>query len=137
MITSGRSLISPDRKEIFGANWDTEDVYVWDLRGRLQRTLTISELEKRMLGTAAGSTSRSGVAVQDWKIVGDRLYASGLFKTPAPVPAPPESRLLILDRFLEADCQSRLIVLPPHRGIQLAQEAMPFRMVLSIFCPRI
>jgi len=120
----GAVAVSSDRKEIFGANWDTEDVYVWDLRGRLQRTLNGSELEKRMLGTIAGSTSRSGVAVQDWKIVGDRLYASGLFKTPASAPVSPESRLLIFDRFLEADCQSRLIVLPAQRGIELAREAM-------------
>src|SRR6185295_2163532 len=77
----GAVAVSADRKEVFGANWDTEDVYVWDLRGRLQHTLNDSELQKRMLGTIAGSNSRSGVAVQDWKIVGDRLYASGLFKT--------------------------------------------------------
>jgi Family of unknown function (DUF6454) len=120
----GAVAVSGDRKEVFGANWDTEDVYVWDLTGRLERTLTGSDLEKRMLGTAPGSASRSGVAVQDWKVVDDRLYASGLFKTTAAVPAPTESRLLILDRFLEADCHSRAIVLPPHRGIELAQEAM-------------
>jgi hypothetical protein len=120
----GAVAISPDRQEIFGANWDTEDVYVWDLTGRLQRTLTGSDLQKRMLGTAAGSASRSGVAVQDWKVVGDRLYASGLFKTSGSATASLESRLLIFDRFLQADCQSRLIVLPAQRGIELAQEAM-------------
>jgi hypothetical protein len=120
----GAVAVSPDRKEVFGANWDTEDVYVWDLRGRLQRTLNGSELQKRMLGTIAGSASRSGVAVQDWKIVGDRLYASGLFKTPASAPASPESRLLIFDRFLKNDYESRLIVLPPLRGIELTREAM-------------
>jgi len=131
----GAVAISPDRKEILGANWDTEDVYVWDLRGRLQRTLTGLELQKRMLGTAAGSNSRSGVAVQDWKIVGDRLYASGLFKTPASVPAPPESRLLIFDRFLKSDCESRLIVLPQQRGIELAQEAMAISDGIIHFLP--
>jgi uncharacterized protein DUF6454 len=120
----GAIAVSAERKEVFGANWDTEDVYVWDLTGRPQRTLTGLDLQKRMLGIAAGSKSRSGVAVQDWKVVGDRLYASGLFKTPASVSAPPDSRLLILDRFLETDCQSRLIVLPLQRGIELAREAM-------------
>ena len=55
----GAVAVSPDRKEVFGANWDTEDVYVWDLTGRLERTLTGLDLEKRMLGTAAGSNSRS------------------------------------------------------------------------------
>ena len=131
----GALAVSPERKEIFGANWDTEDVYVWDLRGRLQRTLIGSELQKRMLGTTAGSNSRSGVAVQDWKIVGDRLYASGLFKTPASMPVSPESRLLIFDRFLKSDCESRLIVLPPLRGIELAQEAMAISDGLIHFLP--
>jgi hypothetical protein len=76
----GAVAVSADHRIVFGANWDTEAVYVWDFDGRLQRTLNGPELESRGLGIVSGANGRAGLAVQDWKVVGDRLFASGLFR---------------------------------------------------------
>ena len=40
----GAVAVAAESKLIFGANWDTERVYVWDFKGRLQRMLTDVEL---------------------------------------------------------------------------------------------
>lgn len=120
----GAVAVSPDHQEILGASWDTENIYVWDFAGRTKRNWTVSELKARHLGIAAGSDGRSGVAVQDWKIQGNRLYASGLFKTIGFTSPPPFSRLLVLNPHSENADEPHLFVLPRHQGAELAQEAM-------------
>jgi hypothetical protein len=120
----GAVAVSKEHGLLFGANWDTERVYVWDLKGSLQRTLRGDELEARGLGVMAGPEGRAGVAVQDWKVVGDRLYASGLFRSPKLAAASPASRVCWFERFLERDFQPRTVTLPRRDGIELAREAM-------------
>lgn len=120
----GAVAVSPDHQEILGASWDTENIYVWDFAGRAKRQWTATELNARHLGIAAGSDGRSGVAVQDWKIQGNRLYASGLFKSIGSPPPPPSSRVLVLQLYSESAVESSLFVLPRHQGAELAQEAM-------------
>ena len=120
----GAVAVSTEHGLLFGANWDTEKVYVWDLKGSLQRTLRGDELGARGLGVVAGPEGRAGVAVQDWKVVGDRLYASGLFRSPKLAAASPASRLCWFEHFLEPDFQRRTVTLPRRDGIELAREAM-------------
>ena len=120
----GAVAVSTEHGLLFGANWDTEKVYVWDLKGSLQRTLRGDDLEARGLGVVAGPGGRAGVAVQDWKVVGDRLYASGLFRSPKLAAASPASRLCWFEHFLEPDFQRRAVTLPRRDGIELAREAM-------------
>ena len=120
----GAVAVSTEHGLLFGANWDTEKVYVWDLKGQLQRTLRGDELEARGVGAVAGSEGRAGVAVQDWKVVGERLYASGLFGSPRSATASPASRVCWFERFMERDFQRRTVTLPRRDGIELAREAM-------------
>jgi hypothetical protein len=82
------------------------------------------ELEARGLGVVAGPEGRAGVAVQDWKVVGDRLYASGLFRSPQLATASPASRLCWFEHFLEPDFQRRTVTLPRRDGVELGREAM-------------
>jgi len=120
----GAVAVAADRSLVFGANWDTETVYVWDLEGRLKRTLTGSALGQRGLGAVTGAERRAGVAVQDWKVVGDRLFASGLFRASGSAAVSPESRLMSFTSFLEPDFQRWIVALPLHEGTELAREAM-------------
>jgi hypothetical protein len=120
----GAVAVSVDRKIVFGANWDTEAVYMWDFDGRLQRTLKGLELEGRGLGVVSGVYARAGLAVQDWKVVGDQLFASGLFLGPGAVAESPQSRLMSFAGFSEPGCQQRSISLPKQDGTELAREAM-------------
>jgi len=117
----GALAVEARRGLVLGANWDTETVYVWDLGGRLQRTLTRSDLEARGLGVAASGEGRPGVAVQDWKFVGAELVASGLFRGSTP---DSRSRLLSFESFLESDSRKRVVALPLQQGTQLANEGM-------------
>ena len=120
----GAVAVSTEHGLLFGANWDTEKVYVWDLKGQLQRTLRGDELEARGVGAVAGSEGRAGVAVQDWKVVGERLYASGLFRSPKLATASLASRLCWFEHFLERDFQCRTVTLLGRHGVELAREAM-------------
>ena len=120
----GAVAVSTKHGLLFGANWDTERVYVWDLKGHLQRTLRGDELEARGLGVVAGLEGRAGVAVQDWKVVGDRLFASGLFRSPKPATVSPASRVCWFEHFLEPDFQRWTVTLPRRDGIELGREAM-------------
>lgn len=120
----GALAVSGERGLLLGANWDTEKVYVWNLEGRLQRTLTAPELKLRELGVQAESEPRVGVAVQDWKLIGGQLYASGLQRSPASPEASTESRVLCFTNFLEADFHRRTLRLPLRGGLQLAREGM-------------
>jgi hypothetical protein len=120
----GAVAVSADCQLIFGANWDTERFCVWDFKGRLQQTLTDAEVKARGLRVVAGSEGRSGVAVQVWKLVKDRLFASGLFRAPGAATVTTESRLIWCVGSLEPDFQRQSVMLPLRNGIQLAREAM-------------
>jgi hypothetical protein len=131
----GAVAVSPERQLLVGATWDTEKVYVWNFKGHLQRSLTVSELKTRELGVQVGSASRAGVALQDWKFVGDRLFGSGLFR-PSGLPAgSAESRLICFTNFLEADFQRWTVRLPLLNGTQLAREAMAISEGILHFIP--
>ena len=120
----GAVAVSTEHGLLFGANWDTEKVYVWDLKGQLQQVLSGDRLEARGLGVVAGQEGRAGIAVQDWKVVGDRLYASGLFRSPKSATVSPASRLCWFEHFLEASFQRQTVTLPRRDGIDLGREAM-------------
>jgi len=131
----GSVAVSPEHGLLFGANWDTEKVYVWDLKGQLQRTLSGGEMEARGLGVVAGPESRAGIAVQDSKVVGDRLYASGLFGSPKSATASPASRICWFEHFLEPDFQRRTVTLPRKDGVELCREAMAISGDAAYFLP--
>ncbi len=131
----GALAVSADRRIVFGANWDTEAVYVWDFSGRLQRTLNGPELERPGLGVISGANGRAGLAVQDWKVVGDRLFASGLFRGPGVALDSPQSRLMSFADFSEPGFQRWSIQLPKQNGTELAQEAMAISDGLVHFLP--
>jgi hypothetical protein len=116
----GAVAVDADRALVIGANWDTETVYVWDLEGHLKRTLTGSALALCGLGAA---DQHSGVAVQDWKVMGDRLFASGLLKLPEPASSS-SSRWISFTNFLEPDFRRMPVALPLQDGTELAREAM-------------
>lgn len=120
----GAVAVSPGHKLVFGANWDTEAVNVWDFDGHLQRTLNGPELQSRGLGVASGVNARAGLAVQDWKLVGNRLFASGLYRGGGVVPESPQSRLMSFADFAEPGFQRWSIPLPKQTGTELAREAM-------------
>jgi len=131
----GALAITADRQLIFGANWDTERVYVWDIKGRLQRTLAGDELKVRGLGVVAGAEGRPGVAVQDWKFVGERLYASGLFRAPGSPTVATENRLISFTGFMKPDFQCQTVTVPRQKGIMLAREAMAISAGMIYFLP--
>ena len=131
----GAVAVSAEHQLLFGANWDTEKVYVWDLKGRLQRTLTGAELKERGLGVVAGPEGRPGVAVQDWKLTGERLFASGLFRAPGSAAESPGSRLLWFSGFLSRDFQRHTVTLPLRNGTELAREAMAVSDGMIYFLP--
>ena len=120
----GAVAVSVGQGFVLGANWDTEAVYVWDLRGRWQRTLDGSELESRGLGAVRDSGRRAGLAVQDWKMIGGRLFASGLRRVPGAMAASSEGQLLSWVGFLEPGFQGRAVVLPKPGEVELAREGM-------------
>jgi hypothetical protein len=131
----GAVAVSAERQLVLGANWDTAKIYLWDFNGRLQKTLTSSELKVRELGVVAGPEGRFGVAVQDWKFVGDRLFASGLFRSPDSTTGSPESRLIWFADFLEPHFQRWTVRLPSRNGTQLAREAMAISDGMIFFLP--
>ena len=131
----GALAVSIERGELFGANWDTEKVYVWDLKGNQRRILSGDELKARALGVVTGIEARTGVAVQDWKIVGDRLFASGLFRPPETATASAASRLSWFERFLERDFRRWTVTLPRQDGTELANEAMAVSKGFVYFLP--
>ena len=120
----GAVAVDKDQRVVYGANWDTESVYVWDFDGHLQRTLSGTEMENHGLGIVNGANGRAGLAVQDWKVVNDRLFASGLFRGPGVAPELPQSRLVSFSDWQKPGFQRRSIVLPKQNGTELAREAM-------------
>ena len=131
----GAMAVSVDRRLVFGASWDTEKVYVWNWQGRLQRTLSSTELGSRGLGVVTGPNGRAGLAVQDWKVVGDRLFASGLFHAPGTAAVSPASRFMSFAGFLETHFQRWSVALPTQKGIELGNEAMTISEGLVHFLP--
>lgn len=131
----GALAVSAERKILYGANWDTEAVYVWDLDGRLQRTLKGSEMEGRRLGIVSGVNGRAGLAVQDWKMMGDRLFASGLLRGAGVAPESPQSRLMIFTGFSKPEFQCSSIPLPKQGKTEMAREAMAIADGLVYFLP--
>ena len=120
----GALAVSRNQRIVLGASWDTETVYVWNLKGQLVRTLVGAELKYRNLGMVSGAGGHLGVAVQDWKMYGELLYTSGLFGDPGGTEPKPRSRLLVFTRFLEPTFASEMIHLPTQQPVELAQEAM-------------
>ena len=120
----GAVAVDQARRVVYGASWDTESVYVWNFDGSPQRTLGGAELESRGLGVVKGDNGRSGLAVQDWKMVGDRLFASGLFRGPGIALGSPQSRLLCFADFAEPGFQRWSLLQPKQTGVELAHEAM-------------
>ena len=131
----GSVAVSIEQGVLFGANWDTEKVYVWDLKGQLQRTLSGGEMEARGLGVVAGPQGHAGIAVQDSKVVGDRLYASGLFGSPKSATLSSASRLCWFEHFLQPDFQCRTVTLPRKHGVELGREAMAISGDAAYFLP--
>jgi hypothetical protein len=70
----GAVAVSRERKMLYGANWDTRTVHFLAMDGR--RT-TKSPRETCVYGEPGWAN-----AVQDWKVRGDLLIASGLDKSP-------------------------------------------------------
>ena len=130
----GALAMAADRGWILGANWDTESVYVWDLEGNLKRTLTRPELDIRGLGVSGAGEKNRGVAIQDWKVLGNRLFCSGLCKTSGVVTSP-RSRFISFANFLETDFRPSRIALPWQSGTELAREAMAIVDGLVLFLP--
>jgi hypothetical protein len=129
----GALAVSTNQQLVLGASWDTETVYVWNLKGELQRTLTRVDLEPRSLGTISGLTS--GVAIQDWKFVGPALFASGLAKGGASPTDEPASRLFVFGRFLDSSFERQSVRLPILPNTELAREAMAIRGGSVYFLP--
>ena len=130
----GAVAVSTERELLLGANWDTQKVYVWNFKGHLQRTLTNSELRPRELGMASAE-GRNGLAVQDWKFSGDRLFASGLFRPGGTPAGSTESRVICFTNFLEIGFQRLVMTLPLVNGTQLAREAMTISEGIVHFLP--
>lgn len=127
----GAVAVAATRTRLLGASWDTESVYVWDLQGRLLNKLSTTALQQLQLGIA-DQTGPKGLAVQDWKVVGHRLWASGL------VPADSGgrfSRLMLFDHPLEHQTAGVSIELPPHPGVGLAREGMAVAGEFIYFLP--
>jgi hypothetical protein len=120
----GAVAVFAEQKTLLGANWDTEMVYVWDFAGKLQRTLEGPALAAREIGVVSGANGRAGLAVQDWKMVNDRLFASGLFRGGSVASGVPQSCLMSFTNFLRSDFQQISISLPSQTHTELAQEAM-------------
>jgi hypothetical protein len=131
----GAVAVAVEQKWLLGASWDTEKVYLLDFDGRLLRTLGARALKSRELGVAAGEEARSGLAVQDWKFVGNRLFASGLLRTSATSAASAESRLTCFTNLLDAGFQRWTVKLPLVNGAQLAREAMTISDGVAHFLP--
>ncbi len=70
---------------LYGASWDTRRTYVWDMNGKAASEIKQEEMTRE--------NPNWRLAVQDWKVVGDRLpdsasyiVASGIDKSPAAAP---------------------------------------------------
>lgn len=103
----GALAVLPQQNLLVGAAWDTDTVYLWDLKGQLKQTLSGTDLRRRGLGSQPIPGELPGLAVQDWKFVDGVLLASGLVKHGESA-GNASSRVLWLDSKLE-----HLPTLPP------------------------
>jgi len=131
----GALAVDVGRGRVIGASWDTETVYVWNLDGQLQRTLAGAAMRARGLGVSNNDAGRVGVAVQDWKFSGQRLFASGLFRGPTSDPLETKSRLVTFEHFFDETSEKRVITLPSPKGIELANEGMDVSDGIVYFLP--
>jgi hypothetical protein len=131
----GAIAVSTNHQRLVGASWDTETVYIWDLDGKLRQTIAGAALEPRRLGFGPGHPTGAGLAVQDWKMTGDRLFASGLSRANRSEPGAPRSRLLIFKRFLEPAFELHALDLPQLGELELAQEGMAVADGVLYFLP--
>lgn len=83
--------------DLYGASWDTRDVYVWSRDGEFREKVSAEVLDALGLGVRDGPDAAAGLAVQDWKGNGARLTASGIWKGDPSVARGERSRLMILD----------------------------------------
>ncbi len=117
----GAVAVRVDPPRLLGANWDTLTVYQWDETGRLERTLSGPDLHAVGLGF---DETRAGLTVQDWKGVGDRLLASGLWRGPGSVRPNPASRLVWFDGRVESPGVPVMDVPGLWPGVELSREGM-------------
>ncbi len=127
----GALAVSSDGTKLLGANWDTEQVYVWNGRGELQRTISGDALAPWGLGANSRADGRPGIAVQDWKAMSGWLVGSGLRKATTSA----ESVLTFLPITLTGAGPAREFVLPAPAGTQLAREGMAIAGDLVHFLP--
>ena len=120
----GAIAVAAGQKRLFGANWDTESVYVWDLKGHLERTITGAERMDRQLGVLPIGRPGEGLAVQDWKWTGGQLVASGLASAPGGTRLRPAGRVVIFDDLLEPTFRRTAREVPMRGALELAREAM-------------
>jgi hypothetical protein len=120
----GAVAICEAHGRLFGASWDTASVYCWDFEGRQRAVWSGAELAGLGLGIAPGPTGRPGLAVQDWKFVGDRLFASGLLRSSTADSRPVESWLLALPCGFRTAGEVRRVRLPERDRTNLAREGM-------------
>lgn len=113
----GALAVSRNSDLLVGAAWDTDTVYVWDLKGTLKQTLGGTAL--RQLGVGAGKAAGGGLAVQDWKFADGILWACGLVPVAGGAPI---SRLVGLNASWEPP--PRVRDLPKMLGVELGREAM-------------
>jgi hypothetical protein len=131
----GAIAVSAESRLILGASWDTQKIYVWEFTGRLLQTLVDTELKARGLGFVAGPEGRAGIAVQDWKRVGDRLFASGLFRAEKTDEGSPQSRFIWFTGFSEGHFKHWSVTLPMQNGTELGREAMAISDGMVYFLP--
>jgi hypothetical protein len=120
----GAVAVSNERRLLVGANWDTERVCLWDLDGTFERALAGAELTRWGLGVADGPDGRPGLAVQDWKIAGSRILASGLRRVGGTAGSPQESWLMSLPAAFNPSVSPAKVRLPEPDGMSLAREGM-------------
>ena len=135
----GAVAVSKERKLLYGASWDTLDVYVWNFEGGLKQRFAPSALAALQLGVAPPPNARRGLAVQDWKIRDDWLIASGLYKLPAGKVVPPRSRLFLFQLTKtglgDAFRSVRQVELPLQGGTELSREGMALKGADVYFLP--
>ncbi len=117
----GALAVAPEAQRLLGASWDTAQVYRWDADGTLRQTWTGSALERLGLGTA--NSLPTGLAVQDWKLVGDRLYASGLLRQPGGSESS-ASRLSVFRHFPESAPDASFVLPVVSDAPELGREGM-------------
>lgn len=131
----GAIAVISETQTLLGANWDTEDVYAWDFTGSLRRKFTSSELTARQLGFATHPAPRNGLTVQDWKVSGGTLFASGLDKKPNNEQEASRSRLLSFTNFFRPNFRFSSAVLPKTGKTEIAREAMAISENQACFLP--